>query len=250
MAVCSNKHENDEPCYTTASRSGAAGWEGRAAPDCREEAGIPDRGRAREEGACRVGPACMEEVGRADPGCRAAVEEACWARARGCRAREEAVCRAGPGCTGAGCGDSAARTVCWGCTARERAQEGKGGWGHREEGCGGSAARRDGWGRTAQETAQAQEREDKDDWDRTAQETAQAQEREDKDDWDRTAQKEPEGRGGWGHKAREQEQARKGKGGWGHREEGEGCEGRREGAAACRAGSSRRARGSTGARAT
>ena len=212
MAVCSNKHENDEPCYTTASRSGAADWEGRAGPDCREEAGTPGRGKAREEGACRAGPACTEEAGRAGPGCRAAVEEACWARARGYRAREEAGCRAGPGCTGAGCGDSAARTVCWGC--------------------GGSAARRDGWGRTAQETAQAQEREDKDDWDRTAQE------------------KEPEGRGGWGHKAREQEQARKGKGGWSHREEEEGGESRREGAAACRAGSSRRARGSTGARAT
>ena len=232
MAVCSNKHENDEPCYTTASRSGTADWEGRAGPDCREEAGTPGRGKAREEGACRAGPACTEEAGTAGPGCRAAVEEACWARARGYRAREEAVCRAGPGCMGAGCGDSAARTVCWGCTAREWAQEGKGGWGHRAEGGGGSAARRDGWGRTAQETAQAQEREDKDGWGRTAQE------------------KEPEGRGGWGHKAREQEQARKGKGGWGHREEGEGCEGRREGAAACRAGSSRRARGSTGARAT
>ena len=173
MAVCSNKHENDESCYTTASQSGTA------ARGCRAEAGIPDQDRAREEGACRAGPACTEEAGRADPGCRAAVEEACWARARGCRAQEEAVCRAGPGCMGAGCGGSAARTVCWDRTARERAQEGKGGWGPREEGCGGSAARRDGWGRTAQEKAQ---------------------------------EKEPEGRGGWGHKAREQEKAQEGKG--------------------------------------
>ena len=71
FTVCSNKHENDESCYTTASQSGTA------ARGCRAEAGIPDQDRAREEGACRAGPACTEEAGRADPGCRAAVEEAC-----------------------------------------------------------------------------------------------------------------------------------------------------------------------------
>lgn len=225
MAVCSNKHENDEPCYTTASRSGTAGWEGRAVRDCRAEAGTPGQDREPEEGACTAGPACTEEAGRAGRGCRAAVEEACWARARGCRAKEEGACTAGPG-----------------CTAREQAQEGRGGWGHKEEGCGGSAVRRDGWGHKAQEKARARAREGKDDWGRTAQEKAR------------------EGRDGWGHKAREQGQGqeqeqeqgqgREGRGGWGHREEEEGCGGRREGAAACRAGSSRRARGSTGARAT